>query len=71
METSHSVHETPDNASDVSGPADHPNVSRACVDCAQLLSQKRRILNKVKTLRSIVGRRRVEARTYRRRSKNK
>lgn len=46
-------------------------VPPACVSCAQLLKDNRKLSNSVKTLREIVAKRRKEAKMYRRKSKNK
>lgn len=45
------------------------DVPNSCVSCAQLLSDKIKLSNKVKTLTGIVGRRQNEVKSYRRKCK--
>ena len=45
------------------------DVPNSYVSCAQLLNDKRKLSNKVKTLTGIVGRRQNEVKSYRRKSK--
>jgi hypothetical protein len=51
-------------------PANLSDAVTACVDCAQLLKENRQLTNRVKTLREILGKRRKEVKTYRRKRKN-
>lgn len=52
---------------------DQPDLSLrpACVDCAHLLTENRKLSRNVKTLRQMVKRRQKEVKTYRRKSKSK
>ena len=50
---------------------DQPDVSPACVNCAHLLTENRKLSRDVKTLREIMKRRQKEVKKYQRKSKNK
>ena len=50
---------------------DQPDVSPACVNCAHLLTENRKLSRDVKTLREIMKRQQKEVKKYRRKSKNK
>ena len=41
-----------------------------CISCSELLKQNRQLINKVKTLREIMGKQREEVKVYRRKCKN-
>ncbi len=51
--------------------SDQPDASPACVNCAHLLAENRKLSRDVKTLREIMKRRQKEVKKCQRKSKNK